>query len=92
VKYKKSLFPSKKITEGNIEKTCVDLGLNLTLQAALSSLPENTHWHFKQGKRKGVLEITQLKGSGELIFEIHQNRNGGWEKDTIQLILSRFAV
>jgi len=85
------LKPKKWISEKNIEDASLSLNLNLTLKDKLSSLEDNTHWHFKNGKQKGVLEITCFKKTGEIIFSVHQNRNGGWEKGIIKLITASLA-
>jgi hypothetical protein len=80
--------PLKQISEKEIEDTCYKYNLNLTMKDRLSSLEDNIHWHFKSRKRKGVLEITRLERSGEIIFSVHKNRNGGWESEIIKLIIA----
>jgi hypothetical protein len=45
--------PAHEITEAALEKYCTGLGLTMTMKDTLSSLPDNTHWHFKKGKIKG---------------------------------------
>ena len=75
-----------KISSQLIEKFCAKTDLRLTMKGSLKTLPPNIHWHFKKGAQKGVLEITLLKENGKLIFFVHKNRKGGWERQaTIEL-------
>ena len=41
-----------------IEHVCLAESLTLTQRGTLASYPGCTHWHFKQGKARGVLELT----------------------------------
>ena len=67
-----------------IEKTCVQLLLTQTMKGSLKSIAANTHWHYKSGKEKGVLEITLMKATREIILNVHENRKGDWQEKTMK--------
>ena len=70
-------------TASSIEEACLRAGLSISMKGSLKQLPVNTHWHFKLGKDRGVLELTFLPDSDELIFSVHDNRKGEWQDDMI---------
>lgn len=54
------------------------MGLQLTMQGSLKSLPANIHWHYKMPGQKGVLEITLLLNENKLLLNCKKNRMGEW--------------
>lgn len=55
--------------------------LDLDMLAAgwsLATYPGSQHWHIKQGKRPGMLEVTHWPQEGRLWVSVHENRDGGW--------------
>lgn len=78
--------PFRKISATALEKIVGDSGLQCTLTTTLKTLPANTHWHFKKGKEKGVLEITLLHDSGDIQLTVQDGRKGEWIEAHIGLI------
>ncbi|MFN8286394.1 MAG: hypothetical protein U0V74_06565 [Chitinophagales bacterium] len=81
-----SFKPKDKWTEARIDKLCEKLGLAVTMKGILKSIGPNKHWHLKKGKAKGVLEITLMLESGEIILSVHDNRKGDWEEDMMKQV------
>jgi len=75
--------PVKKVTAASIEKACKDIGLDITMRTELKSIDANAHWHLKKGKEKGVLEITLMLLTGEVILSCKDNRGGDWIEGAI---------
>lgn len=84
-----SIIPRRKCTESSLEKLFIGMGLTITMKGVLKSIAANRHWHLKSGKQKGVLEITLMLETGEVILSVHDNRNGGWEKGMIEAISAK---
>lgn len=61
-----------------VEKCVVDSGLTVTLRDTLLTYPGSTHWHLKDGRQPGVLEITYWPDAHRLWFSVHHNRNAPW--------------
>ena len=61
-----------------VESVCQELGLTMTLKDGLRSYPGAIHWHFKQGKATGVLEITFWPQQNRLWLSVHRNRMAKW--------------
>ena len=72
-----------KISSDSIEKACNSVGLKLTMKTSLKTLPDNDHWHFKKGKLAGVLEITLIIQTNQLILSCKKNRSGEWIEGSI---------
>ncbi|HWB62558.1 MAG TPA: hypothetical protein VG603_03535 [Chitinophagales bacterium] len=83
--------PAKKIRPETIETTCAALGLELTMKGTLKSIAANTHWHYKPGKQPGVLEITLITNTGEVILNCKRNREGDWVENAIGAIQKKLA-
>ena len=69
-----------------IEHTCIANGLTCTLKGTLVGYPGCVHWHFKQGRQKGILEITWWEVERRLWFKVAQNRRGEWIEASIPLL------
>src|SRR5437870_4590591 len=61
-----------------IEAECADLGLRLTLKSSLAKYPGCTHWHYKQGRQPGTLEITLWPAADRLWFPQRAGRTAPW--------------
>ncbi|HLP53247.1 MAG TPA: hypothetical protein VK154_20300 [Chitinophagales bacterium] len=86
-----SIYLAKPVLPVQIEDHCAKAGLTLTMQGSLKSIAPNTHWHFKKGKQKGVLEITLMHQTGEIILSVHQNRRGGWEDEMMRSLQAQLV-
>ena len=71
---------------GVVEHTCIAHGLTCTLKGTLAGYPGCVHWHFKQGRQKGILEITWWEVERRLWFKVAQNRRGEWIEASIPLL------
>ena len=49
-----------------VENVCISHHLICARKGALASYPGCTHWHFKLGKQKGILEITWWEAKNRL--------------------------
>lgn len=78
--------PVSKVVGPYIEQVCANAGLQQTMKGSLKSIPVNTHWHFKKGKEKGILEITLYHHSGEVVLLVHDNRKGDWIPEVVQFL------
>lgn len=61
-----------------IDHCIAQLGLTITLKDTLAIYPGSIHWHLKQGKARGVLELTLWSAERRLWFSIHHNRSAPW--------------
>ena len=61
-----------------VERVCASQHLTCTLKGTLVSYPESVHWHFKQGRQKGTLEITWWESEHRLWFKVANGRIGEW--------------
>ncbi len=53
-------------------------GLRITLQGTLAAYPGCLHWHLKQGKEPGTLELTWWPAQRRLWFKVASGRRGAW--------------
>ena len=61
-----------------IETCCHTYALTQTMKGTLAKYVGCVHLHFKQGKAKGVLEITLWPNQHRLWFGVHENRKADW--------------
>ena len=57
-----------------VEQVCASNELTCSLKGTLVSYPGSIHWHFKQGKQKGTLEITWWESEQRLWFKVASGR------------------
>lgn len=69
-----------------VERVCADHGLICTLNGSLVKYPGSIHWHFKQSRQKGTLEITWWESKHRLWFKVAENRKGTWMEASIPLL------
>ena len=74
-----SFWPAK------VDHIASELNLVVTLRGTLKSYPGSIHWHLKQGKAKGVLEITLWQDRAWL--SVQEGRKGDWIEDAIKKFL-----
>jgi hypothetical protein len=56
-------------------KTC---HLRITLKTSLRAFPGSTHWHVKNGRMPGTLEITWWPKQRGVWFSIQDGRKADW--------------
>jgi hypothetical protein len=61
-----------------IEEVAVELGLAATMVTTLAGYPGCTHWHFKRGKQRGVLEATYWPGENRAWLSYRSGRDADW--------------
>ncbi|HEU4963480.1 MAG TPA: hypothetical protein VFV52_06395 [Bacilli bacterium] len=52
-------------------------------RTTLSTYKGSVHWHLKQGKKTGLLEVTYWPQNGQLWVDIHDNRRKEWNLELI---------
>jgi hypothetical protein len=70
------LPPGSSPSETLIERCCAENNLQVTLKGTLSKYPGCVHWHLKQGKQHGTLEITWWPEQHRLWLSIQAGRTG----------------
>lgn len=66
-----------------IEDIIADFQLEVTQKTTLSTMKGSIHYHLKQGKKSGVLEVTYWPNKKRLFVEIHNNRLSEWNQNMI---------
>jgi hypothetical protein len=61
-----------------IEQVCDSEQIILAGRTTLSSYPGSIHWHYKQKKERGTLEITWWEQKDRLWFKVAAGRNAAW--------------
>jgi hypothetical protein len=61
-----------------IEEVAAELGLVATMRSTLKQYPGCTHWHFKRGKLRGVLEATYWPGENRAWLTYRAGRDADW--------------
>jgi hypothetical protein len=61
-----------------VEQVCALNELTCSLRGTLVSYPGSIHWHFKQGKQRGTLEITWWESRNRLWFKVVSGRTSEW--------------
>jgi len=69
--------------EAIVDSVCAGVGLYTSMKSTLKQYPGCIHWHFKNGKAAGVLEVTwwprQQENKDPLLWlSIHGNRLADW--------------
>jgi hypothetical protein len=67
-----------KTVPGIVEEVCASNELTCALKGTLVSYPGSIHWHFKQGKQRGTLEITWWESEHRLWFKVTSGRTSAW--------------
>jgi hypothetical protein len=61
-----------------IEDACVALNLTCAMKSPLASYPGSTHWHFRNGKEKGTLELTLFPRDRRVWAQVQSGRKAPW--------------
>ena len=67
-----------------VEQSCIENNLNCALKGTLAGYPGCVHWHYRNDKQKGTLEITWWEIENRLWFKVAQGRRGDWIHETLQ--------
>ena len=73
-----TVAPVGPLTAEQLQDMCLDLGLTQTMKGTLKTIGANTHWHYKKGNEKGVLEITLHHSTAVIVLSVHENRQANW--------------
>jgi hypothetical protein len=63
---------------GKIEEICARFGLTVAMKGTLSAYPGCVHWHYRNGREKGTLELTLAVPERRLWASVHTNRQAAW--------------
>lgn len=66
-----------------VEQVCDENRLICTLKDTLTTYPGCIHWHFKQNKQRGTLEITWWESENRLWFKVARGRMRDWIEESI---------
>lgn len=70
------------IDTGIVEQVFDDVlarsGLTITLRDSLRKYPGCVHWHLKQGRKPGTLELTLWSDARRAWFSVHRGRAAPW--------------
>lgn len=61
-----------------VEEICVRRGLQLAMKGTSASYPGSIHWHYKQPKQKGTLELTLFPLERRLWAKVQEGRKAPW--------------
>ena len=79
------------IAEQVIEQCCAAQGLTQSLKGSLKKYPDSLHWHFKQERQRGTLEITLWPKAGQIRFKIQEGRQAPWIEEIVSTLPGRIA-
>lgn len=71
--------------EALIESVCAAHGLDVAMKAAMASFPGSIHWHYKNKKEKGTLELTVFPRDRRIWAQVQSGRKAPW----IEIFLPR---
>jgi len=66
-----------------VEEVCRANQLQITLKTTLAGYPGSIHWHLKQGRKRGALELTVWPQQRRLWFKVQSGRTGVWIDEAI---------
>jgi hypothetical protein len=66
------------IVDGVVEARAARLGLRATLKGTLARYPGCVHWHFKQRRERGTLEVTWWPQGRRLWLSVQAGRTAVW--------------
>jgi hypothetical protein len=61
-----------------VEEICARRGLQLAMKGTVATYPGSIHWHYKQPKQKGTLELTLYFAERRLWAKIQKGRKAPW--------------
>jgi hypothetical protein len=74
--------------ERSIDRAIGDTGMRITLRTSLRKFPGCVHWHVKDGRKAGTLEITFWPEQRRAWFSIQSGRRADWIEEKLNLILA----
>ncbi len=74
-----------------IDDSIQQFNLTISLKTTLSTKKGSIHWHLKQEKKKGVLEVTYWPKKQQIWLEIHDNRRYEWNVNVIAPLANAIA-
>lgn len=75
-----------------VEKVCSLHSLICVVKGTLASYPGCIHWHYKQGKQKGILEITWWESESRLWFKVAKGRTGEWIDEVLPKLKQEIEI
>jgi len=66
-----------------VQFACDELGLTISMETSLASYPGSVHWHIKNGKKKGTLELTTWPGRRPLWAKVQTGRRADWIEQSL---------
>ena len=72
-----------------VERACAAEGFTLALKGTLAKYPGCVHWHYKNSKARGTLEVTWWKQQRRLWFKVAAGRTGEWIEQAMGRLKSR---
>lgn len=78
IEFKVPKAPDMSAAETLVERTCAAHGLTVAMKGSLATFSGSVHWHYKQPKQKGTLELTLLPADQRIWAQIHNNRAAAW--------------
>ena len=66
-----------------VEQTCIANDLTCARKGTLAGYPGCIHWHFRNDKQKGTLEITWWENENRLWFKVAGGRTGDWINEAL---------
>jgi hypothetical protein len=75
-----------------VEFAAKEAGLTLALKGTLATYPGCIHWHCKNGKDRGTLEITWWPQKKRLWFKVAANRRGDWVPGAVSRLKQSIAA
>ncbi len=80
------------VIERAVEQVIAELGLQVRLLGSLANIPGSVHWHLKQGRQRGTLEVTFAPRERRLWLSVHAGRDGDWIDAMLHLMPSRIVA
>lgn len=74
-----------------VEAASREFGLTIAMRGTLKTWPGSVHWHFKNGKQTGTLEMTWWGAKRRLWFKINTTRNAPWIDQMLPAMRRRLA-
>ena len=72
--------------ERAIDEALAQAGLLISLRDTLKKFPGCVHWHVKNGRETGTLEITLWPREHRAWFTVQDGRRAGWIKGKIKIV------
>ncbi len=80
------------VVERAVERIVPELGLRVSLRGSLASFPGSLHWHLKQGRQSGTLEVTFAPRATCLWLSVHSGRDADWIDAMLRVLPGRLSV